>query len=715
MDITLPPLWLKLRDLRPCLPLHVRIQHRHYQKELWYLLEDTRTGRFHRINPRAYHIINALDGRTSLNSLYQKALQEHPEEAPTADDFIQLIQYLHLADLFICDLPPNTQELFQRHQKNQRKRWLSLIKNPLVWTFNLGNPNRLLCALNPLAKAITHPLTAIGWLILLGYALLQVAMHWQALSSTSLEHFFSPGNLVVLWLCYPALKCLHELGHALFTQAWGGQVNEWGVVFILGTPLPYVDASAATAFTSKKQRLLVSAAGMMVELAVAALALLVWLHTSDGAVKNVLFNIIILGSVSTLFFNANPLMRFDGYYLLTDLLDTPNLAARAQKTIKTLVEHFIYGVKQPAQGPCLQVGLLCSYAVAAFFYRIILIATLILMAAQVIPILAAVVAVWLAAFQWLLPCVHYVRYLIKSPHLKTHRTRVLSLFFGSIAVVLAAVCGLPAPYYTQAEGVVWPMEAAFIKAKTPGHIEAQWAQEGQTLPKDAPVLQLANPVLTSKITQKKAQIRELTLKQEHAWLDNKGRAKLLEEDLNSLRNDLQWLEEKAEHLRLTSPVAGVLRITYPRQLVGSFVQQGDIIGLMDSPQPLQIRTALTEDEMGTLQQRGVNLTQVRLINAPERSCTADINPAPPAATQDLPSAALGAMGGGRLALDLSKNTHTRSAQQLFLITLTCTAPLHSGLYGQRAKVRFYHPSAPLAAQWYRRLKQVFIRNFQQSL
>src|SRR5690606_20540021 len=176
------------------------------------------------------------------------------------------------------------------------------------------------------------------------YAVLQAGNHWQELTVGQLDRVVSPGNLLLLWLTYPFFKILHELGHGLFTKVWGGQVNECGVVIVAGTPLPYVDASAATGFHTKRQRLMVSAAGMAVELFLAALALLLWVQLSDGFARSFLYNIIIIGSVSTLFFNGNPLMRFDGYHLLTDAFDLPNLATRANQQVSYLIRRYAYGV-----------------------------------------------------------------------------------------------------------------------------------------------------------------------------------------------------------------------------------------------------------------------------------------------------------------------------------------------------------------------------------
>ena len=344
--------WQKLKSLRPSLPRHIEFQRRDYNDESWYLLHDKSNGRFHRLSPSAYFLLSFMDGKRTLEQilevsssteLYSSHQNTSIEEIPTKEELVQLLQYLHVADLLVCDFPPSTRELFARQQHKHKQFWKRFLINPLTWKFTLGNPDKFLDRCMPLARFIATPTMGLVWLLIVGYALLQAGNHWSELTQGQLHKILSPGNLFLLWLIYPVLKVIHELGHGLFTKVWGGSVHEWGIVVMLGTPLPYVDASASIAFQSKSKRLMVSAAGMAVEIFFAAMALLLWITMQDGLLRDVLYNIIIIGGVSTLFFNGNPLMRYDGYHLLTEAFDWPNLATRANQQLHYWVRRFGYG------------------------------------------------------------------------------------------------------------------------------------------------------------------------------------------------------------------------------------------------------------------------------------------------------------------------------------------------------------------------------------
>lgn len=241
--------WQKLANLHPSLPTHIQIQQRRYGDELWYLLEDKQTGRFHRFSPEGYRLICLMDGRRNLQQILETAASNTSDhQSGGREELVELVQYLHVADLLLCDIPPDSRELFERQQKQKQQKWRRLLLNPLIWKFPLKDPDALLNRLQPLARLLTRQPVAILWLGTVGYALLQAAAHWSELTVSLVDQVLAPQNILWLWLTYPLLKILHELGHGLYTKAWGGEVHECGVVFMMGIPLPYVDASAATGF-----------------------------------------------------------------------------------------------------------------------------------------------------------------------------------------------------------------------------------------------------------------------------------------------------------------------------------------------------------------------------------------------------------------------------------------------------------------------------------
>lgn len=710
------PVWQRLESLRPSLPRHIHIQRRDYNGERWYILQDKSNGRFHRLTPSAWRLISAMDGRNSLGQVLAAAAHAEfysaEDEIPTRDDLIHLLQYLHVADLLVCDLPPNTQELFARREQKKQQRWLRLLMNPLTWNIPLGNPDRLLDKLMPLARLLASRTMGIVWLLVVGYALLQVGVHWTQLTQGHLDRVLSPSNLFLLWLTYPCFKVLHELGHGLFTKVWGGQVNDCGLVFVVGTPLPYVDASAATGFQSKRQRLMVGAAGMAVELFLAALALLLWLQLPNGFLRDFLYNIMIIGGVSTLFFNGNPLMRFDGYHLLTDAFDLPNLATRANQQFSYLLRRYAYGVSgvfSPAVN-YREAVLLTGYSVAAFAYRLFMLFFIILLVANYFPTLGLVIGCWLLFFQLLWPALKALNYLVSDKQLASKRTRALGVTAAGVTLAMLLLVAVPMPMSTSVEAVLWLPDEARVKVESSGEVTKLLVADGTTVEQGQELVRLHNPVLVANLAVQQAHLREYEARYQQAWVEDRAQAQLFEQDINAIRAEITLLQARVMNLVVRSPSSGIFRITRPYHLPGSFLRQGDEFALIEKPDRVRVRAALLQDEVGLVRQATEGVS-IKFASNPLRSITAEMAQDIPVATRELPSQVLGAQGGGRLAVDSTHPSGTRVKEEVFLLDLALHDFVQSGHYGERAYVRFQHPAEPLAAQWYRALQQLFIRHF----
>lgn len=716
------PLWQKLQGLRPALPHHIEFQQRNYAGESWYLLHDKSNGRFHRLNPSAYFLVSFMDGRRNLEQLLQMAagagVYASPEDVPTRHELIQLLQYLHVADLLVCDFPPDTRELFARQQQQRRQIWRRLLLNPLTWKFSLGNPDYLLTRCLPLAKLLASRAMGIFWLLVVGYGLLQAGNHWSQLTQGQLHKVLAPGNLLLLWFTYPALKVVHEFGHGLFTKVWGGHVNEWGVVVILGTPLPYVDASASIAFTRKRQRLMVGAAGIAVELFVAAAALLLWLQVQDGLLRDFLYNLILIGGVSTLLFNGNPLMRYDGYHLLTEALDLPNLGARANQQLHYWVRRFGYGERNmlmPAASRK-EAAVFTFYALAAFTYRMVMLFGIVLVLAKFSPKLALLLALWMLCFQMLLPMVSYVQGLATNPKWQPNRKRALTLVAASSIIVLLGFVLVPLPVHTRAEGIIWLPEEMRIKAESDGEVMQQLVSDGQAVVVGQPLFQLVNPSLLTELVQKQAALREYEARYQQAWADNRAQAQLFTEDIKAIQTELELLEKRIANLNIQSRADGVFHLLPNRQLqagqlLGIYLHQGDSLAVIIHPQTTHVRAALTQEEIGRVRQ-AVASVEVKLVSDPAFTWPAQILQQVPAATYELPSAALGAQGGGRLAVDAARPEANRATQMVFLVDLQVSGLQQQERFGERVYIKFSHPDETAAIQLYRALQQLFTRSFQ---
>lgn len=288
------------------------------------MLQDAATGRFHRFTPAAYQVIGLLDGRRTVQHVWDAACERLGDDAPTQGETIRLLHQLHAADALQSGILPDTGELVRRHDTQRRRKWLQQLRSPLAVRIPLLDPNRFLDATLPVVRPLLGWLGAVLWLAAVTLGLLLAAIHWSELTANVRERVLAPQNLRLLAFAYPVVKALHELGHGYMVEAFGGEVHQMGIMLPVFMPIPYVDASASIAYPEKWRRALVGAAGMLTEVFLAALAIMVWVAAEPGVVRTLAYNVALIGSVSTLLFNGNPLLRFDGYYILSDLIEIPN-------------------------------------------------------------------------------------------------------------------------------------------------------------------------------------------------------------------------------------------------------------------------------------------------------------------------------------------------------------------------------------------------------
>jgi putative peptide zinc metalloprotease protein len=231
--------------------------------------------RFFRFSPAAYSVIGLMDGRRTVEEIWQAACDQL-EEAPTQDEMIEVLSQLYRADVLQCDVSPDAAELLTRHETQKRRRWQQQLLSVFSWRFPLLDPERFLRFMAPVVKPFFGWIGALIWLAAIIPAVILFATHWTDLTQGVLDRVLVPNNLFALWILFPVIKVFHEFGHAFATKSYGGEVHDMGIMMLVIAPVPYVDASSASAFHEKWRRVIVGAAGMLVELFIASLALFLW-------------------------------------------------------------------------------------------------------------------------------------------------------------------------------------------------------------------------------------------------------------------------------------------------------------------------------------------------------------------------------------------------------------------------------------------------------
>jgi putative peptide zinc metalloprotease protein len=537
-------------------------------------------------------------------------------------------------------------------------------------------------------------------------------MNWQEMTYHFIVSSLSPYNLIQLFILYPFIKILHELGHAFSAKLEGGEVHEMGIMFVLFFPIPYVNVSTATNFRNKYKRILVSAAGIIVELFLAALAMFIWMAAEPGLVRDIAFNIMLIGGVSSLFFNGNPLLKYDGYYILADAIDIPNLFQRSAKYWEYLCQKYLLGLKDissPAYLPGETVWFV-AYSIASFSYRMAILWFIIVYVTQKFLLLGILLALWLVAVQFLVPLLNALHFIATSSSLQTGRMRGISSIGAVIGIIVILVFMTPFPSYTLAEGVVWLPENVQLKAESDGFSGPLLINPNNQIQKGMTAVQLEDPFLNTQVEIRQAKLRELEANYRAEKFQDLVKAQMLKDKIPVAESELELAEKKMDSMQIKTKTQGRLLIPDADDLAGKFVKKGDLIGYVFDNSPPIVRTAVPQKDIGKLR-AGTTGVQIRLANNISRILPAKIIRETPEATERLPSAALASTAGGKMILDPNRKDELIALEKFFLVDVQFQSSEPELFIGARAYVRFDHGREPLARQLYRNLRQVFLRSF----
>ncbi|MBN2061245.1 MAG: M50 family metallopeptidase, partial [Deltaproteobacteria bacterium] len=317
--------WHRVANLKVSLRPTVSVRKQMFRGEIWYVLQDPFNNQFFRLRPEAHDFVINLRPDRTVEQVWMDCLDRHPDEAPGQEDVIQLLTQLYFANLLYFERAADSGKMFERYRKRRQREIRSKLLSIMFVRIPLLDPDRMLKLLMPLFRIIISPLGAIIWVLVVAVAGKLVIDRFD-MATDQVQGILAPDNLFLMYLGLVIIKSLHEFGHAVVCKRFGGEVHIMGVMLLVFTPLPYMDATSSWAFRSRWRRAFVGAAGMITEVFVAALAAFLWAYTGPGTLHSLAYNMMFIASVSTILFNGNPLLRFDGYYILSDLLDIPNLS-----------------------------------------------------------------------------------------------------------------------------------------------------------------------------------------------------------------------------------------------------------------------------------------------------------------------------------------------------------------------------------------------------
>jgi putative peptide zinc metalloprotease protein len=702
-------LWKHVAELRPRLRKDVRILVQHYRGERWYLLHDESAGRYLRFNALAQEMLGRLDGDRTLQEILEQANERAEDGAGlTPDDVLQIMAQLHNAEVLRDGLPLTARDVLGRYQQKQRFTRQHTLSNPLAIRIPLFDPERLLNRLVRPARLLFAWPGLWLWISVVGLALLLVVANAAQLGAAIGAKTLGASEVLTFWLLYPVIKALHELGHGLAVKAWGGEVHETGITLLVFMPVPYVDASAAWAFRDKRRRALVGAAGILTELFLAALAMLVFFSVEPGMVRDLALNVALIGGISTLLFNGNPLLRFDGYYVLEDLIEVPNLAPRSSRYYLYLIQRHLLGLSD-AQSPVTASGerlWFVAYGLLSPLYRLFVMIGIALYLAAEFFVAGVVLACWTVFMQVIRPLFRSLRFLLTSERLEARRLRAVGLT-GVLTLSVIGLLMIPAPLVTQAEGVVWVDDEGQVVTGTDGFISRVAVASGDRVLPGQLIVQLSNHELDTDLERLEARRRELGIEHQAQRQRSRVRAAMVEDDISAVEAELSRVRDRIAALSVTARAAGRFIASNPHALQDRYVGQGEILGYVtQSDRPL-VRAVIEQDRVGLLKSAPPQV-EVMLAGRLGERIPAAFTQQVPAGSTALPSRALGAAGGGRIAVDMRDESGRTAIAKVFQFDLSLPDGTPVSGVGARVFVRLDHGAEPLWRQWSRSLRQLLL-------
>lgn len=702
--------WYRVADLKIRLRQHAVIHRHTYRDKLTYILQDHVTGQFHRFTPEAYQIIGLMDGEKTLQQIWEIACEKLGDDMPTQSEVITLVAKLNRANVIQSDILPDIEDLHSRHHEFERRRLLQQFKSPLSIRIPLLDPENFLRKTMPLVSPLIGFGGALLWITVVIYGFIQLVVHWEVLTSNIGDRVLALENLVLIAMTYPVVKAIHELGHAYCVKKWNGEVHEIGIMFLVFFPVPYVDATAASAFPSKYHRMLVGAAGILVEAFLAALAMIIWTYVEQGAVRALMFNVMLISGFSTLLFNGNPLLRFDAYYVLADYLEMPNLGIRGNNYIGYLVKRYLFGVEElisPAASKS-EAFWLAGYALASFIYRIFITIGISLFVGSKYFVFGTIICLWFIYLMIVSPMIKVISKPMTDPQLINKRSRVFFISSALLTLLVAFLFFLPLPLATRAEGIIWVSDQAYIRSEVNGFISRIAVNSNEYVTSGNVLVDMENPQLDAKVDLLDAQVRESEARYQ-ASLEDKVASEIIREEYRYILQEYQRELERQSKLQIKAKHSGTLVIYDHNNMLGRFISRGEMLGYVVDYNNLPVMVMVKEDDIDQVRNDTLSV-ELRFVSNPDEVFTGKIRRIVPSSTRNLISPVLSINGGGNIALDPNAENQDQTFEPYFQIEIDVPEAVPTRIE-ERIHVLFKHEPEPIAKRWYRVIRRVFLRQF----
>jgi putative peptide zinc metalloprotease protein len=668
MAATFSESWYQVAPLKLALLPTVRVHKQIYRGETWYVLQDSCSEKYYRLRPIAYQFVSELNTQRTIEEIWLSFVDRNPEEAPGQEEVIQLLSQLHHSNLLFYRSDADHELIFKRYQKQRVREHLSKLLAPLYLRIPIWNPNDFLKRFTRLLLPLFGTTAFIIWLLMVIFAGKTVIENMDKLAMDG-QGLLALDNLLWLYASMFILKIFHEMGHAIVCKKYGGNVHTMGVMFIVFTPLPYMDASASWSMRNRWHRAMVGAAGMYVELLFAAVAAIIWANSAPGTINSLAFNIMVVGSVSSILFNGNPLLRFDAYYILSDMVDIPNLYQKAIQQWLYFYDRFLLGTPK-AESPALNFSegvWLTAYGMLSYIYRLLIMFVILVYVLDIWIGLAFIMSL-IMIFIWLImPLYKLFNYLLTSSKLKTNRTRAWVGSTAAILLIFAAMISVPLPYSLKATGVVQSLNHTLLYTENSGRLIEIAVADGERVMAGQLLLRFEDEELEQELKVAQAQLDETRWMLRGALQAEVSYIRPMQQRADALQQKIVELENRLAQLAMTAPHDGVWSAMSLNDRQGSWFGRGEPLGEVVNPQHHRFVAIVPQEMVSILAQSELNSAEIRIRGASWNTLHSSELNFIPFQRFELPSLALGWEGGGAIMTKRNDSGEVVSVEPFFEI------------------------------------------------
>ncbi|MCK0129256.1 HlyD family efflux transporter periplasmic adaptor subunit [Erythrobacter sp. F6033] len=541
----------------------------------------------------------------------------------------------------------------EQSTSNKKAAWKWLLDNYLFIRIPLVKPARFLDRTIDAVRPLWSFYSLVFFVVLALTSLFLVSRQWDAFIASFL-YFFSWQGLIAYGAGLFFVKILHELGHAYTATRYGCRVPTMGVSFLVMMPVLYTDTTSAWRLTSRKKRLAIDCAGVATELMVASVATMAWVLLPDGTARSVAFILATTSWIMSLAINLNPFMRFDGYYVLSDFLNVPNLQPRAFALGKWKMREVLFSLGAPAPEavPDKMRNGMILYAYGTWIYRLFLFTGIAILVYNLFfqPLGLILAVVELAVFIGR-PVYAELREWngLREQIVSSRRGKAWLWVLGGL--LIAAF--LPLDRHVDGYAVLTPVGAAPIVSGEPARVVNVITANGQRVAAGDPIIELEAPELRAEAASTKVRIAQLELQMGRSGSDDRDRSNraVIERELARERNKLSGLERRADKLILRAASAGIVSGLTPDIHVGRWISGEEVLAHVVTPSDYDVQAYVPEDEIWRLEQGALGTFVASDAGGPSRS--AKLVELSSSAVARLEQPILASTNGGPIAVDKS--------------------------------------------------------------